>query len=310
MSRLSLEWRRRSCPSCSSEAISDTPEVRSSKPAESLSWEQVKESFVGLRSEQLFFSYYRCVDCGLLYCPWYFSADQLSALYAEMPDNLMGEDKSVVSRTQSGYVSWIEQKEIASHPYRAYLEIGPDIGLVSTWVDRKFEIQRAYLIEPNRAVHGELRSSMPRVSSIEVSEYLSESSANEVDLIVGVHVYDHLLNPLEELQKLHKIAMAGAHLVIVVHDESSSLRRLMGKKWPPFCLQHPQLFRPETLKSLLAKSGWMMLEVSKTTNWYKLRHFAGMGLGVIGLPSAPAKLLPNISIPLQLGNTISVSAKK
>ena len=81
-------------------------------PAEKMSWIEVKDYFIGLRKEQVFFSYYRCLDCKLLYCPWYFSADQLSKLYSEMPDNTMGEDKSTVSRTQSAYARWIFKNEI------------------------------------------------------------------------------------------------------------------------------------------------------------------------------------------------------
>ena len=81
----------------------------------------------------------------------------------------------------------------------------------------------------------------------------------------------------------------------------------MKKAWPPFCLQHPQLYNPETLSRILEKSGWELLEVGKSTNWYRLRHFVELGLGVLGLPIGIAKLFPSIEIPVKLGNSISIS---
>ena len=299
-------WEKRNCPICMADNHSNSPEMASPKRAENLSWEEVKDLFVGLRNDQAFFSYYRCLDCGLLYCPWYFSEKQLEILYSEMPDNLMGEDKSVISKTQSGYVKWLEKRATGSN----YLEIGPDIGLVANSIDGTFRIQNAYLVEPNRAVHGELSKSMPNTKEVQVVEYLSQVKVSQSDLITGVHVYDHLLYPVKDLKELRTKSAQSAKLIIVVHNEKSRLRYLMKKAWPPFCLQHPQLYNPKTLAKLLEQSGWQLLEVKKSTNWYKARHFVEMGLGVLGLPKGLAKVFPSIEVPLKLGNMISVSKAK
>ena len=218
-------WGKRLCPICNSSLHSKDPEVFSNRRAEDLTWEQVKDLFVGLRNEQSFFSYYRCLDCRLLYCPWYFSEAQLGILYSEMPDNLMGEDKSVISKTQSGYVRWLSKRTSATK----YMEIGPDIGLVSNSVDNNFNIDQAYLVEPNRAVHVELASSMPNCLKVKVVEYLSQVEENKSDLITGIHVYDHLLFPVKDLKELRSKSSSQANLVIVVHNEKSRLRFLMKK---------------------------------------------------------------------------------
>lgn len=301
-----MTWEKRVCPICKEDKHSALPEISSPKRAEDLSWGEVKELFVGLRNEQTFFSYYRCTTCGLLYCPWYFSDQQLQILYAEMPDNLMGEDKSVISKTQSGYVKWLSKRAKG----QKFMEIGPDIGLVANSVDKSFEVIEAYLVEPNKAVHNQLSQSMPKTKNVNVVEYLNQISSAESDLVIGVHVYDHLLHPVEDLIELRSKSSSDASLVIVVHNEQSRLRFLMIKAWPPFCLQHPQLYNPKTLGLLLSKSGWLLTEVKKSTNWYKARHFAEMGFGVLGLPKAISKIFPNIEIPLKLGNMISISKAK
>ena len=299
-------WNKRNCPVCMRDNHSELPEMASPKRAENLTWEQVKDLFVGLRNEQAFFSYYRCLSCGLLYCPWYFNEEQLETLYSEMPDNLMGEDKSVISKTQAGYVKWLSKRTTGKN----YMEIGPDIGLVASSVDKTFEVYNAYLVEPNRAVHEDLSKSMPNTPKVEVVEYLHQLNDAKSDLITGIHVYDHLLYPVKDLKELRAKCDDNARLIIVVHNEKSKLRYLMKKAWPPFCLQHPQLYNPVTLGKLLDKSGWQLLEVQKSTNWYKARHFVEMGLGVLGFPKGIAKILPSVEIPLKLGNMISISSAK
>jgi hypothetical protein len=81
----------------------------------------------------------------------------------------------------------------------------------------------------------------------------------------------------------------------------------MGPKWPPFCLQHPQLFNPQTQKKLFAKSGWELLEVKRSTNWYHMKYFVSMVASILGISTAISKIFPNIEFPIRLGNTISMA---
>ncbi len=298
------DWIVRSCPNCESNSVSNTPVAKSVRPAESMTFAEFKANFVGLRSNQIFFSYYRCKECDLLYAPKYFGETQLAELYQEMPDNLMGEDKATVSKTQSGYVKWLSKKV---SQIDNYLEIGPDIGLVAGEVQKNFKVQGSVMIEPNNGVHNDLKENLSN-SRVEVYEYISElKSGDKFDLMAGIHVYDHLLNPVNDLLELRSYAADYANLLIVVHDEKSLLRKIMKSKWPPFCLQHPQLYNPETLGNLLLRAGWQIEFVSKSTNWWNLDHFAKMGSGVIGLPAGWSKLLPAIEVPMRLGNIIALA---
>jgi hypothetical protein len=269
-----------------------------------MDWELAKSYFIGLRNDQVFFSYYRCVDCGLLYSPWYFNSEQISELYAAMPDNTMGEDKSTVSKTQGAYARWIMGPGVSNS---RYLEIGPDIGLVAKEIVRINKPDHVTFLEPNQSVKSELLSNVSAVSSVEVVDFIGSTQESNFTLAAGVHVYDHLLNPLQDLQELRKKVCKGGHLAIVVHSEESALRSLLKSKWPPFCLQHPQLFNPQTLSHLLQLSGWKTITSAKTTNWYHLKHFARMGAGVLGLPPGIFRLIPNLEVPIKLGNIISIS---
>lgn len=299
-------WQRRNCPICGSRTIAAEPNSRAKKPAEHMSWDEAKSYFIGLRNDQVFFSYYRCLECELLYCPWYFTKDQIAILYSEMPDNTMGEDKSTVSKTQSSYAHWMLQDGVKTD---AYLEVGPDIGLVSRKVAALKTPKRVSFIEPNISVRTELRESVRDVSSIEIVDFIENLQDRDFTLIVGIHVYDHLLDPIQDLKCLSELAEDLAHISIVVHNEKSSLRKLLKTKWPPFCLQHPQLYNPKTLENLLSRSGWKVLKVEKSTNWYHLRYFIHMGLSVLGLKDPFSRLLPNIEFPIRLGNIIALAQK-
>ena len=304
-SQTHTDWDRRNCPICGSSAIATTPDSKARLQAELMSWIDVKDFFIGLRNDQVFFSYYRCQECQLLYCPWYFSKDQISQLYAAMPDNTMGEDKSTVSRTQSAYANWIMGRKNTSN--KKYLEVGPDIGLVAHQIVKIAKPDAISFIEPNRSTRAELLESVNTVDSVEVVDFIEELSGKDFSLIVGVHVYDHLLDPVGDLTELRRRVNSGASLSIVVHNEASLLRKLMGPKWPPFCLQHPQLFNPKTQEKLFAKSGWQLLEVKRSTNWYHMKYFVSMVASILGISTAISKIFPNIEFPIRLGNTISIA---
>jgi hypothetical protein len=301
------DWLRRNCPLCGSEKIPLVPNSIARKPAEKMSWDEAKSYFIGIRNDQVFFSYFRCTDCDLLYCPWYFTKEQIAVLYSEMPDNTMGEDKSTVSKTQSAYAKWILRDGVKAD---AYLEVGPDIGLVSKEIAALGSPKRISFIEPNTSVRKELLDNVSTVRSVEIVDFIENLKNTDFNLIVGVHVYDHLLDPIEDLRNIYVRAAESACLSIVVHNEKSSLRKVMKAKWPPFCLQHPQLYNPNTLSKLLEKSGWTARKVEKSTNWYHLKYFMAMGFSVIGVRDRYSPYLPNFEFPIRLGNLICLADKK
>jgi hypothetical protein len=300
-------WQRRACPICGSLNIPKKSNSSAKNPAEKMSWEDAKSLFIGLRDKQVFFSYYRCLDCELLYCPWYFSKEQIAVLYSEMPDNTMGEDKSTISKTQSAYAKWILQEDVNAD---TYLEVGPDIGLVSKEIASLSSPKRISFVEPNLSVRQELLDSVLGVDSVEVVDFLENLQNTDFSLIVGVHVYDHLLDPIQDLKNIYTHAGAGAHISIVVHNKKSSLKKILKAKWPPFCLQHPQLYNPTTLSNLLEKSGWSARKIEKSTNWYHLKYFIGIGFSVLGIKDRVSRYLPDIEFPIRLGNLICLADKK
>jgi hypothetical protein len=294
----------RNCPICGASAGKSV--IKSKNSAENLSFVELSKNFVGLRADQTFFEYKRCTKCNLCFAPRYFSADELELVYRNMPPNLVGDEQKIVEKTHEGYVKHIK-KNLASAD--SLMELGADLGLVTGPVVSHYKITKGVLIEPNLDVRTELMDSVGNKAGFEVVNYLSDIKNDQVyDLFIGVHVIDHLLEPLQDLNLIRKKMKLGGKLFIVVHNQKSLLAKIMKSKWPPYCLQHPQIFDNKSIKNLLENSGYTNIRIKRTVNWIGLRNSLISLLSLLKIPHGILRLLPNISIPIIFGNII-VSAE-
>lgn len=295
---------RRSCPVCESRKVSSHPRSSSSQPAELLGVEILKEYWSGFFREKVFFSYYQCDECGVLYCPVYFSNDQLGQLYSVMPHNMADVPITSLERTQKGYFDVLKKFS----PLKGdYLEVGPDQGFLAQACAEGGKFDNLWLFEPNVMVHEELERRIRR-TSYRVFPAMFDFNVlpkNQISVLCMVHVLDHLLDPRTILENMKPILEEKAILLFVTHDEASWLSRLLGSQWPPYCLQHPQLFSPKTITRLFESVGYKVLCVKKSYNYYPIGYLLKHLLWTMGIR---AHGLPNLfSLPLRLGNIITIA---
>ena len=303
------EWTKRNCPVCGSDRPSEKAVVASKMPAEMLSFIEVQSFFVGIRTDQVFFSYFRCTNCSLLYCPYYFSESQLAIVYSNMPDNLLGEKEEIAGKTQEGYARTISRNTRSA---KTYLELGPDTGLLMSQIGFSLNVECAYLIEPNMRMHQILgkRSGDFRRSLIVRDLNDLPADVTEVDLFVGVHVFDHLLEPLSTLYLLRQRSSSDSVLAMVVHNERSLLRYFLQTKWPPFCLQHPQLFNTNTARDMFSRAGWQMTVSEKTTNYFSIGNLMRLLNILFGIKEKTNDKFLRLQMPIKLGNRIYIARSK
>lgn len=295
----------RNCPACGS--AERKTEVANPRRAESFSFDELRPYWRGLFKEKLFFSYDRCASCGLLYAPVFLSNEQLTELYSSMEPNMDVVPPEAIEATQRGYFAdAVRDLEIEG----GYLEIGPDVGHLVRYAADLPKFDRFWLFEPNLSVHAELADATGGRPSQILSDMtdLSVVPDGSVALAVMVHVLDHLLDPADMLRQIRAKLKPGGRLVIVTHNERSILRTLMGNRWPPFCLQHPELYNPQSVAMLLERTGYGGVQVKRSTNYFPISFLVRQAAWTLGADLSKVPL-PMKSVGLKLGNMMSFGTR-
>ena len=298
----------RQCPCCGSNIKSDA-QVFSEKRAEDLSYEELTPYWNGFFKDKIFFSYKACEKCQMLYAPIFYNASQLEALYAQMAPNMDIVPLSALENTQRSYFDHLKQ---SAELTGGFIEIGPDIGLFTQHCVSEGHFDHYWLFEPNLAVHTELSGRMKnsKISIIDSMFGFSQVPDHSVNVAVMIQVLDHLLDPVATLVELRKKLRPGAKLLLVTHNEQSLLRKIVGTKWPAFCLQHPQIYNPKTITALLERAGYEVNSIDRSKNYFEFGFLLKHLLWAFGIKvnSLPAFL--NFTIPLKLGNMMTIAAPK
>ena len=75
---------------------------------------------------------------------------------------------------------------------------------------------------------------------------------------------------ISQIRIFKNLLTDNGKIAFVTHDFSSSLAWILKKKWPPFCLQHPQLYSDKVFKNLSKLASLNYIGSHKTTNWLDL----------------------------------------
>lgn len=295
----------RACPCCG--AAEGELLVASAPPGECCDWAVLKESWRGFFKKKTILSYRRCQNCRLLYAPLYFTDDALVELYGNMPDNTAGLPRELLRATQNGYYQFLRRYDSLAGDY---FELGPDTGLFTGFVAADKREGKFWLYEPNKAVWPDLKTSVAGRSH-EVRPEMHDFSAvpdGSLGTIVMIHVLDHLPDARQVLAQLCRKMRSGGRLLVVTHDERSLLARLLGVRWPAYCLQHPHLFNRRTTAEFLRQCGFRVLETRKSVNHFPATYLLKHLLFALGATKLSALLEGrSVVLPLRLGNIMTVA---
>lgn len=299
------QFLKRDCPGCGSST--HILEMASGIRAEDMTLDALRPYWSGFFPERRFFSYHRCGQCGLLFAPVFFTDDQLQGLYSDLPPNMEEEvGGDAITETQRGYFD--DAVKQGAPLIGDYLEIGPDVGHVTRIAAERGTFDRFWLFEPNAAVHGALGESTlgkPHTISTAMTD-LSAVPDGSVGMAVMIHVLDHMLDPVTMLEQIrHKLRPSGA-LVTVTHNEKSALRHIMRVSWPPFCMQHPEVYNPASITNLMQRAGYGHVSVRRSKNYFPINLLAKHAAWTAGIKVSRVPL-PTIAIGLRLGNILTMA---
>ncbi len=306
-----MEFLNRGCCICGSKSLGELV-LSARSPAESLPFSQLKRQWNGFFNDEVkeksFFSYHRCRKCAVLFCPTFFSGEQLGRLYENMADNTASVQLQLLKKTQRGYFQCL--KKHIQPVSGDYFEMGPDIGLFTANVRDEGRFDHFWLAEPNKAVWGSLKETLKMQPHDLFADLMIDDPIpdNTLGAAVLIHVLDHLLQPLEVLRHLRSKMKKNAILLIVTHDESSLLAKTLNHRWPAYCLQHPQLYSPISMGVLLEEAGFKIREIKKSYNHFPLGYLINHLLWAIGIRKWTVPAMNLLQIPLKLGNIITVAS--
>lgn len=306
--KLSKYLDREKCPSCSMSVSKAQRTVYSTPAAEETPFHQHEKFLSGYTNKRIFFSYHRCQQCQLLYCPIYFTQTQLDQLYERQMENMADVPLQARYLTQKAYYRTLKKY----HQHAGdYLEIGADVGLFAKFFAENPATNHLYLYEPNIQVHDILKSNVDNKNhDIFTKNYAAADIPFEsLSTVSIIHTLDHILEPRELMRDVYKNLKPGGCVLIVTHDESSLLARLLKRKWPPYTLQHPHLFQPKTITALLQTEGFHVLACKKVPNYFPLTHFIKGGMTALGFEKFPLPHFAKFILPIQLGNILTVAQK-
>lgn len=305
---MTINYLKRECPICRKKT-EIAREVFSEVKAEDLDYEKLVPYWNGFFKDKIFFSYFRCSVCDLLFTPVFYRSDQLEALYSQMPPNMDVVPMSALLQTQREYFKELKKKSTLKN---GYIEIGPDVGIFTINCVAEGGFDKYWLCEPNRAVANALSDVVRNHAFVIIEDMFGFSAIpnQSAGAAVMIQVLDHLLDPIKTLTELREKLLPDGKLLLVTHNERSLLRRVVGWRWPAFCLQHPQIYNPKSISKLLEESGYKIESINKSKNYFEfsflLKHlFWALGFQVKSIPE-----LFNFRIGLKLGNIITIASIK
>ena len=295
------------CPGCGEPSAHARLVFASTPTAEELSFDRHSRFAAGYDTDRVFFSYFECPRCSLHFCRRFYTQDQLGHLYGHQQEN-MGEVPLEARRVAQESYARLLLKHTTGHG--GFLEIGPDIGLFAKYCADNWQFDHFWLYEPNREVTDELKAAVAgHPNDVLYTMWPTEDvAAGSVSAMALIHVLDHLLDPVEYLERLWDKLEPGGTILTVTHNCASPLARLLGKRFPPHALQHPQLYSPKSITHVFEKAGFEVLEIASAVNYFPVMHLVRAAFAILGLP----KPLPGAQgpvIPIKLGNIATVARK-
>ena len=302
------KYNMRLCPSCLMDDKIINSKISSPDPSELLPFNVNKETWSGLffKKTKSFFSYYKCNNCKIIYAPEHFTNQELNNLYKKLPANMDQVPSKILEKTQYEYFKVLQKW---SSLKGSYLEVGPDIGLFTQYCVLNGKFDYFWLFEPNKLVLPKLNKLLGnrKKKIYPAIEQIDMVDDNKLSTVIIIHVLDHLLDPLKILKKIRKKMQPGATILIVTHDETSIMRKILGWRWPPFCQQHPQLFNYKTTCSILNRSGFKVLDQRKSKNYFEISFLLKYLLWVFGFKIQKLPRWLNVPVGIKLGNIITIA---
>ncbi|MBK5299275.1 MAG: class I SAM-dependent methyltransferase [Vicinamibacteria bacterium] len=252
----------------------------------------------------------RCRACGLQYVSPRPAATAIVEAYSEGDDHAYVSQVSARERTFADAVGHIERLL----PGRGrVLDVGTAAGaFLAAARSRDWQVEGC---EPNRwlARWGSRHYGIPiRTGELFDHKFTPQS----FDVVTLWDVIEHTPDPARVLQTARELIKPGGLVVVNYPDIGSWIARALGRRWPFLSSVHLYYFTRETMKRLLERHGFEVIEMRAHFQRLEVNYLLSRGAGISRRLSrasrAVARLLGlcNREVPYWIGQTFVAARRR
>jgi len=200
----------------------------------------------------------KCKTCGLMYANPQGEANSKKSLKADIPEKLPDEINPQVVQKQT--VQLKDYKKIITTVKNhgitkgKVLEIGANIGtFLNVWKEEDWKVLG---VDPNKGASIYAKNKY-NIDILPVTIKKADLHNDQFDVVVMLHVIEHMGNPLQELKMINRVVKQGGILVIETPRYDSLIFKFLRRRERSIsCNGHIFFFTIKTIRELLKCSGF------------------------------------------------------
>lgn len=250
----------------------------------------------------------RCIDCDLVYAPIQPATNFLATAYSEAAYD-SGPEAQAAARS---YAKALAPYLIRLSGRSAAVDVGAGSGPLLPWLN-ECGFSPVIGIEPS---HAAIEAASPAVRPMLREGMFSPALLADVrpSLLCSFMTLEHLADPSGFVGAAYELLEPGGMLVVVVHNWRAPLNRLLGLRSPIIDVEHLQLFSPQSMRTLLARAGFVSIDLQSISNAYPLQYWLRLTPLPEGIKTKIARTLnriglSDIQVSLRVGNILAVGIK-
>jgi ubiquinone/menaquinone biosynthesis C-methylase UbiE len=136
------------------------------------------------------------------------------------------------------------------------------------------------------------------------------------DVVTLWDVIEHVTDPRGALERVNRLLKPGGVVVVHTIDIDSLFARVLGARWPWLMEMHIYYFSRRTLRAMLEKCGFRVLDDRPQGRYLRLGYLANRVGALVPLVGKPAEWvvtklgLRGMAVPIDLGDLITAYAQK
>lgn len=249
-----------------------------------------------------------CEECGHGFVPITVSESDIDAWYAKAPaDTLFISEQDARRKTARVVLDRLDR--LVPEKGRL-LDVGSGPGF---FVDEA--IKRGWKglgLEPSQWANSWGANNLG-LSTVRAGTYhdLEGYEAESCTVLTVFDVIEHVVNPYAFLAACARVVTPGGYVALTTPKLDSGLARLMGSRWYCIIPAHLHYFTLESLRYVLEKQGFSVVEVKTHTRYLSVGYFQRRLFDFLGIPNNRGNGTSlSMLLPINFGDELEIYVQK